>query len=142
MAQNEGSYDIKIPGPSANINKGTFTENMAYEPQFYGIRTLTFMPYEPFLLGMGVVFNILIFRLQQEQLQSRFPGVWFVERSPTTHHKGSLSGGKLLGAIEFKLIHPNIPKLTLSCLDLSGVLVGHPFHNSRAESWFSYFRMN
>ena len=26
---------------------------------FYGIRTPTFTPYEPFLLGVGVVFNIL-----------------------------------------------------------------------------------
>ena len=26
---------------------------------FYGIRTPTFMPYEPFLLGVGVVFNLL-----------------------------------------------------------------------------------
>ena len=28
---------------------------------FYGIRTLASTPYEPFLLGLGVVFNILIF---------------------------------------------------------------------------------
>ena len=26
---------------------------------FYGIQTPTFMPYEPFLLGVGVVFNLL-----------------------------------------------------------------------------------
>ena len=28
---------------------------------FYGIRTPAFMPYEPFLLGVGVVFNLLNF---------------------------------------------------------------------------------
>ena len=32
---------------------------MAYGPPFYGIRTPPFMPYEPFLLGVGVVFNLL-----------------------------------------------------------------------------------
>ena len=32
---------------------------MAYGPQKYGIRTPHFMPYEPFLLGVGVVFNLL-----------------------------------------------------------------------------------
>ena len=33
---------------------------MAYRPPKYGIRTPPFMPYEPFLLGVGVVFNLLI----------------------------------------------------------------------------------
>ena len=33
---------------------------MAYElRQFYGLRTSPLMPYEPFLLGVGVVFNLL-----------------------------------------------------------------------------------
>ena len=32
---------------------------MAYGPQKYGIQTPHFMPYEPFLLGVGVVFNLL-----------------------------------------------------------------------------------
>ena len=32
---------------------------MAYGPNFYGIRTPPFMPYEPFLLGVGVVFKLL-----------------------------------------------------------------------------------
>ena len=32
---------------------------------FYGIRTPTFMPCEPLLLGMGVVFNILILGAQK-----------------------------------------------------------------------------
>ena len=32
---------------------------MAYGPQKTGIRTPHFMPYEPFLLGVGVVFNLL-----------------------------------------------------------------------------------
>ena len=32
---------------------------MACRPPFYGIRTPPFMPYEPFLLGVGVVFNLL-----------------------------------------------------------------------------------
>ena len=36
---------------------------MAYGPPFYGIRTPPFMPYEPFLLGVGVVFNLLKFPL-------------------------------------------------------------------------------
>ena len=40
-------------------SKGTFTENMEYEPDCYGIRTPTFMQYEPFLLGMRIVFNEL-----------------------------------------------------------------------------------
>ena len=34
---------------------------MAYGPPKYGIRTPPFMPYEPFLLGVGVVFNLLTF---------------------------------------------------------------------------------
>ena len=41
---------------------------MVYKPtlwhansDFYGIRTPTFMPYEPFLLGVGVVFYIYIY---------------------------------------------------------------------------------
>ena len=45
------------------------TENMVYEPtlwhtnsNFYGVRTPTSMPNEPFLLGAGVVFNLLNFR--------------------------------------------------------------------------------
>ena len=29
------------------------------DSDFYAIQTPTFMPYEPFLLGVGVVFNIL-----------------------------------------------------------------------------------
>ena len=33
--------------------------NMAYGPQTYGMRTPPFMPYEPFLLGVEVVFNLL-----------------------------------------------------------------------------------
>ena len=32
---------------------------MAYGPPKYGIRTPLFMPCEPFLLGVGVVFNLL-----------------------------------------------------------------------------------
>ena len=32
---------------------------MAYGPQKYGIRTPPFTPYEPFLLGVGVVLNLL-----------------------------------------------------------------------------------
>ena len=32
---------------------------MAYEPPEYGIQPPPFMPYEPFLLGVGVVFNLL-----------------------------------------------------------------------------------
>ena len=32
---------------------------MAYGPPKYGIRTPHFMPYEPFLLGVGVVSNLL-----------------------------------------------------------------------------------
>ena len=34
---------------------------MAYGPQKYGIRTPHFMPYEAFLLGVGVVFKLLRF---------------------------------------------------------------------------------
>ena len=60
MPENEGSYGVKIPW-----NKGTFTENMVYEPTFmayelrllwhtnsvfYGIRTPSFLAYEPRLL--------------------------------------------------------------------------------------------
>ena len=33
---------------------------------FYGIRTPTFMPYEPFLLGVGVVFNVLMNNLTKQ----------------------------------------------------------------------------
>ena len=34
---------------------------MAYGPPKYGIQTPLFIPYEPFLLGVGVVFNLLRF---------------------------------------------------------------------------------
>ena len=46
-----------------NTNKGISTENMARGPPKYGIRTPQFMPYEPFLWGVGVVFNLLLSRL-------------------------------------------------------------------------------
>ena len=38
---------------------------------FYGIRTPTFMPYEPFLLGVGVVFNLLRFEPLSESQPNR-----------------------------------------------------------------------
>ena len=44
MPCNGGSYGIKV-----GKNQGISTENMAYGPNFYGIRTPPFMPYEPFL---------------------------------------------------------------------------------------------
>ena len=34
-------------------------DNMAYGPKKYGTRTPPFVPYGPFLLGVGVVFNLL-----------------------------------------------------------------------------------
>ena len=54
MPYNGGPYGIKV-----GWGQGISTENMAYGPPFYGIRTPLFMPYEPFLLGVGVVFNLL-----------------------------------------------------------------------------------
>ena len=54
MPYKGGLYGIKV-----GSNQGISTENMAYGPPFYGIRTPLFMPYEPFLLGVGVVFNLL-----------------------------------------------------------------------------------
>ena len=51
---------------------------MAYGPPFYGIRTPPFMPYEPFLLGVGVVFNLL--RLTKLGVLQRFPSIC-LERS-------------------------------------------------------------
>ena len=33
---------------------------------FYGVRTPPFMPYDPFLLGVGVVYNLLSFNLRPE----------------------------------------------------------------------------
>ena len=63
MPWNEGSYGVKI-----SWNKGTFTKNVVHKPTFmaYELRLLwhtnppPFMPYEPFfLLGVGVVFNLL-----------------------------------------------------------------------------------
>ena len=43
------------------------TENMAYGPPKYGIQTPPFMPYEPFLLGVGVVFHLLTFFPAEEK---------------------------------------------------------------------------
>ena len=40
-------------------NKGTFAANMVYEPTFMACEANNFVPYEPFLLGVVVVFNIL-----------------------------------------------------------------------------------
>ena len=54
MPYNGGLYGTKV-----GANQGISTENMAYGPPKYGIRTPHFMPYEPFLLGVGVVFNLL-----------------------------------------------------------------------------------
>ena len=45
---------------------------MAYGPPKYGIRTPPFMPYEPFLLGVGVVFNLLSFGKLQGDSESHF----------------------------------------------------------------------
>ena len=44
---------------TSRLKSRDFYRNMAYGPQKYGIRTPHFMPYEPFLLGVGVVFNLL-----------------------------------------------------------------------------------
>ena len=41
-------------------NQGISTENMAYGPKNMAYDPPPFMPYEPFLLGVGVVFNLLI----------------------------------------------------------------------------------
>ena len=50
MPYNRGLYGIEV-----GSNKGISKENMAYGPPKYGIRTPQFMPYEPFLWGVGVV---------------------------------------------------------------------------------------
>ena len=49
MPYNEGSYGIK-PLALLQKNKETFTENLAYEPTFVGMRTPTSMAYEPWFL--------------------------------------------------------------------------------------------
>ena len=54
MPYNGGLYGIKV-----GENQGISTENMAYGPPKYGIRNPHFMPHEPFLWGVGVVFDLL-----------------------------------------------------------------------------------
>ena len=70
------------------LPSGTVTENMVYELTFlaheprlitYGIRTPTFMPYEPNLWGMGVVFNIFIL-MNFWLLSPRVCKPWFPNR--------------------------------------------------------------
>ena len=80
---------------------------------FYGIRTPPFMPYEPFLLGVGVVFNLLIFRIHKTFVRdsgaghgcANFMGAWnfsfFLQENLHVHkiprfrggHFGFLAGG-------------------------------------------------
>ena len=62
---------VRMAWKSVKI-QGISTENMAYGPQKYGIRTPLFRPREPFLLGVGVVFNLLSFTLSRmEKIASR-----------------------------------------------------------------------
>ena len=49
----------------SRLKSRDFYRNMAYGPPKYGIRPPPFMPYEPFLLGVGVVVNLL--KKDQEQ---------------------------------------------------------------------------
>ena len=56
----------------SRLKSRDFYRNMAYGPQKYGIRTPHFMPYEPFLLGVGVVFNLLKLPLFCQPLSSLF----------------------------------------------------------------------
>ena len=55
MPYNGGPYGIKV-----GQKQGISTENMAYDPPKWHTNP-PFMPYEPHLLGVGVVFNLLIF---------------------------------------------------------------------------------
>ena len=48
----------------------------------YGIRTPTFMPYEPFLLGVGVVFNLLTSDCHQQTLEAPCQQCWTLKPSP------------------------------------------------------------
>ena len=48
MPYNGGAHGIKV-----GENQGISTESVACGANFYGIRTPPFMPYEPFLLGVG-----------------------------------------------------------------------------------------
>ena len=54
MPYNGDAYGIKV-GWDQRIS----TENKAYGPKNMAYEPLPFMPYEPFLLGVGVVFTIL-----------------------------------------------------------------------------------
>ena len=45
----------------SRLNQGISTENMAYGPRNMAYEPPPFMPFEPFLLGVGVVFNFLKF---------------------------------------------------------------------------------
>ena len=59
MPDNGGPYGIKSVKIKGFLQKiwHTYPQNMAYEPP-------PFMPYEPFLLGVGVVFNLLSLRMK------------------------------------------------------------------------------
>ena len=58
-------YGIKVPQ-----NQGIATENMARGPK-NGIRTPFFTPYEPFLLGVSVVFDWLTASSQIDHVCAR-----------------------------------------------------------------------
>ena len=54
MPYNGGPYGAKV-----GWIQGISTENMAYGPQNMAYKPPPFMPYEPFLLGVGVICNLL-----------------------------------------------------------------------------------
>ena len=146
---------------------------MAYElrllwhtnSDFYGIRTPTFMPYEPFLLGVGAVFNLLNFnsadrRREHKLFFSNFSGtpgisrqkVWFPwvskdipnflaptpsRGSPPPHPK--ISGPKCLGLGSFFL--PDQNRFLLFRFPVLVRLLGLPLKRPWAVIWRGAKRM-
>ena len=58
----------------SRLKSRDFYRKYAYGPNFYDIRTPPFMPYEPFLLGVGVVSNLL--SNAQARASHRFAALW------------------------------------------------------------------
>ena len=72
---------------------------MAYGPAFYGMRTPHFMPYEPFLLGVGVVFNLLTSSSSSgKSLSTAVPERWsMLTKRSISYSSGDLHGGGVGG---------------------------------------------